>query len=148
MNQPNWKCIAQLGDANPVVHGGAWVFVDQDGNYDPELEIYYPESGEAYRIVCEKCFWTDGVLSDNKYHKNHPAWFADKLDNVSRCTDVDHDNLIDLLCCDSPILRAQAYMDLVSYFGAHEFDQYPLTLTRFEAVNRYRQKRFQCLNST
>ncbi len=141
MNQPNWKCIAQLGDADPVKHGGAWVFVDQDGVYDPELEIYYPESGEAYRIVCDKCFWTDGVLSDNKYHKDTPAWFANHLDNVSSF--ADHGNLIDALCGDDPVLRAQAYMDLVSYFGAHEFDQYPLTMNGLAAASRYRQTRFQ-----
>lgn len=33
--------------------------------------------------------------------------------------------------------RAIAYRDIVSYFGADEFDSYPLNLTKSEAHARY-----------
>lgn len=33
--------------------------------------------------------------------------------------------------------KANAYRDLIGFFGANEFDQYPLRLSRKEARERY-----------
>jgi len=36
MSDPKWALVAQLGDADPVDHGGFFVFVDTTGKYDPQ----------------------------------------------------------------------------------------------------------------
>jgi len=41
-NQPSWHCIANLGDATPEDHGGAFVLVDKRGIYTPELWLCEP----------------------------------------------------------------------------------------------------------
>jgi len=148
MTQPIWRCIAQLGDASPTEYGGHWVFIDETGVYPPEAEVLFvDEEGDrpayAYRYLLEKCYWNDGVLSDNKYHKDHPAWFADDLDKVSLYADWDHDNLIDALCGDDVKLCARAYHDIGSYHGFNNLDQYPLELTQQEVEARYADERYE-----
>lgn len=153
MTQPIWRCIAQLGDASPTEYGGHWVFIDETGVYPPEAEVLFvDEEGDrpniAYRYPLEKCYWNDGVLSDNKYHKDHPAWFADDLDMVSRCMDEDHDNMIDSLCNDGQTdrevcNRANAYHSIGSYHGFENFDGYPLQLSQQETESRYADERYK-----
>lgn len=46
MSQPEWKFVAQLGDANPIDHGGKFLFVDETNVYDPELEVLELVKGE------------------------------------------------------------------------------------------------------
>jgi len=83
--QPVCKFLANLGDANPIEHGGFAVFVDETGVYAPECELLETpeETGRrdwsVRRIICERCTFINGVLSDNKFHPAKPAWFADKL---------------------------------------------------------------------
>lgn len=150
MTQPIWRCIAQLGDASPTEYDGHWVFIDETGVYPPEAEVLFvDEEGErpayAYRYPLEKCYWNDGVLSDNKYHKDHPAWFADDLDRVSGYADWDHDNMIDALCGDDPLLCARAYYDIGTYHGFDNLDQYPLVLTQQEVEARYADERYNVI---
>ena len=144
--QPNWKRVAQLGDANPCQHGGFWVFVDTTGVYPPEaelLEVSDDEGGEAkaYRIILEPCTYVHGILSDNPFHPEHPAWFTDKLNEVANVCGLDdpfqRTLLIEQLTSDDPIKRALGYRELISYFGAFEFDQYPSTYTSNEVAAKY-----------
>ncbi len=98
MSQPTWKLIANLGDVNPVEHGGYFVYIDETGVYDPEAclliapdeteiktdtttpENVYWEQGEwtEYRFSLERCTYdaANDILSDNKFHPDYPAWFA------------------------------------------------------------------------
>lgn len=93
-NQPEWKFVANLGDAHPIDHGGFFVFEDTTGVYAPEAELLEsPDSDDGtwtvYRFSLDKCTLTltkplrphamamDGyVLSNNKFHPEMPAWFA------------------------------------------------------------------------
>lgn len=95
MSQPDWECIAQLGDAIPTEYGGYWIFRDKTGVYAPEGEyLFCPDSDDddedsdgpdaedregpytAYRFSLEQCTFIDGVLSDNQFHPDHCAWWA------------------------------------------------------------------------
>ena len=38
--QPSYFCIANLGDSDPFLYGGAFVCIDRRGIYDPILLIY------------------------------------------------------------------------------------------------------------
>lgn len=152
--QPNWQLVANLGDADPIEHGGAFVLIDTTGEHAAMLEIWeaIPVEGSdnnefvvnCSRVVLEPHTHVNGVLSDNPYHPDHPAWYADKSVDVASYVDREIDDLVSALCGratlrpdgqdarDVAIARAQAYRDLISYFGVYEFDQYPITRTTDE----------------
>jgi hypothetical protein len=127
--QPSWKFLANLGDANPAEEGGVFVYQDETGVYPPEAEVLEPHRRgrwKIYRVVLDKCTFIDGVLSDNKFHTDKPAWFADKVDGVINTCDCP--KIIEWLCGDDVVDRARAYQSLWEYFGLENFDGYPLTL--------------------
>lgn len=160
MNQPKWKCIAQLGDVNPVDYGGYWVFIDETGVHQPEgeyLETPYDEDGEyrAYRFSIDRCTLTDGILSDNPFHPLCPAWFAKPeteretrpqdttyLSNVANYCGSTVDEIQAALCGDDIPVRAEAYRMVAEYHGWENMDSYPLTMSRSEAKKRYRLKKY------
>lgn len=137
-NQPEWKFVANYGDANPLDHGGKFLFIDETGVYPPELEIVEPTGSEdsdgdfenyeweVHRFRLERCTYVNGVLSNNQFHQDHPAWFASDLAGVVSCCDTTVEKLIQQLTSDDPKDRAVAYLDLIGYHGPYEFDQYPL----------------------
>lgn len=142
MTQPEWKYKGNLGDANPLEHGGMFVFEDTTGKYDPEMEVLTEpecEGGtyEVHRFSMTRCTWENGVLSDNPFHKDHPAWFASDIEDVARSCGYPAEDLIDCLTSDNIMARADGYRDLIGHWGCGEFDQYPLTLTEEEANVRY-----------
>lgn len=149
-NQPTWKLIANIGDATPLDHGGLFVFRDETGVYTAEMELLTvrnPEASddaalqyEASRCVLDRCTLTNGILSDNKYHPECAAWFADDLASVADNNGSDKAELERQLCSDDPMERAEAYRAIADYHGWVNFDELPLTLTRAEAevrVNGY-----------
>jgi len=145
--QPKWKCVAQLGDANPIDYGGYWVFIDTTGVYPPEAELYEANDNETggtcYRWILEPCTYINGILSDNKFHPDHPVWFADKLQAICDSLDGTVEELIEHFTSDDPIKRALAWRSVADYFGPHELDSYPLTLTEKEAQKRYKLKKYR-----
>jgi hypothetical protein len=149
-NQPKWKAVATIGDVNPIEYGGGFVLTDKTGVYPPEIELIEPPADDdergpltVYRIVMEPHTYVNDVLSDNEFHPDHPVWYADKIESVADSVGCEPEELIGGLCSDSPIERALAYRDLIGYFGPHEFDSYPLTLTRSEAKRRYRKAQYR-----
>ena len=143
--QPIWKLTANLGDVNPL-DSGELLYVDATGVYAPELvliEANLPEDGHdenfsVSRICCDLCYQigADGV-SDNRFHKDSPAWFSDKLAQVERYCGSDAGTLLASLCDVNPVARALGYLCLVAYFGVFEFDQYPIGMTEAEIRTRY-----------
>lgn len=145
MTQPKWKFVAQLGDVDPINYGGKFLFEDETGVYPPMLEILDVEGDtepvmsdddetleegnmkwEIHRISLEPCTFIDGILSDNKYHPEHPAWFADSLDSVSNSMDTTPEKLIEQFCGEDIQERAWAYVTVGEYHGLINFDGYPL----------------------
>ena len=146
-NQPEWELVMQIGDINPTKYGGAWIFRDKTGVYDPELEILDVDddgNGTVSRLVMESCTFQNGILSDNKYHPNEPAWFADKLDRIGQFAglDINGPGMVEKLTSLDILDRADAWMLLADYFGRMEFDQYPLTLTAREIEERYNEDKY------
>ena len=142
--QPRWKCVANLGGANPVDYGGAFVYIDKTGRYDPELEILEAPEGDVtnwtvYRVCLEKHTFVGGILSDNEYHPNYPAWYASDVSTVADYVGTDTSEMVDSLCSNDAAARAKAYQALLEYFGPFEFDQDPRTFTkRGDVTRRYR----------
>jgi hypothetical protein len=107
--------------------------------------VFRPEDGDnrrtpytVYRFCADRCTYVNGVLSDNEFHPDYPVWFADKLGAVAQSAGEDEDELREALCAADPLALARAYQSLILYFGPHEFDSYPLQLTRDEAQERYK----------
>lgn len=151
MSQPVWKCVAQLGDVNPLDHGGYWIFVDETGVYAPEAEwLEVPDIDDAgglnvrraYRFILEPCTFQNEILSDNPYHPDYPVWFANRLDQLANFAGMEVPELIALFCAENPLERAEAWRVVGSYFGFHELDNYPLELRRRETRQRYSDPRY------
>lgn len=157
--QPEWKFIANLGDRNPLDYGGYFIFVDQTGVYAPKGELLdIDNDGEVdetkltytvHRFDLDKCTYIDGILSDNKYHPDHPVWFATPeperverpqgiLVNIASFCGMPADQLITMFTSHDPLARAEAYRSVGSYHGFDNLDSYPLKLNRVEAEERYR----------
>lgn len=137
-DQATWRLLANIGDASPLDHGGYFVYTDETGVYPPEAELLEPLVDGKYelrRFILEPCTFVDGVLSDNRFHPNHPAWFADSLESIQESSDIG--NIVTLLCSTDPIDRATAWRAIGEYHGFENLDSYPVNLTKKEAKKRY-----------
>lgn len=135
------KLLANLGDVSPLEYGGLLVIEEDDGG--AHIEVWdEPGSDEKitiYRVRIDKFTYVDGVLSDNPYHPGHPVWFADKLPSIAECNGCEVDELIRMFLSDNPVNRAGGYREVAGYYGWHEFDQYPLTMSVEAATRRYQE---------
>jgi hypothetical protein len=142
--QPEWELVANLGDVNPE-YGGYFVYRDSTGVYTEEAEYVdasdNPDDTRIYRFTLDKCTFIDGVLSDNPYHPEMPAWFADSLAGIAACCDTTPEALRDMLCSNDPCQRAEAYRNIGSYHGFENLDSYPLELSDEQVIARYEKDR-------
>ena len=125
--QPEWEFVTNLGDVHVADYGGFLVYRDKTGVYDPEVELYEASDDETggtmYRFILEK--------------PTNTEWFMDKLSDVAASCGIHVDRLRADLMSDDITRRALGYRDLVGYFGAFEFDQYPVQLSEKKAQERY-----------
>jgi hypothetical protein len=150
MSQPIWKLLGSLGDVNPVDNDGMLVYEDTTGVYPPEAVVIValikdyeddPDRWIVYRFPLERCTYVNGILSDNEFHPEHPAWFADSLDRIASCVGVEHFEIVRQLCSENPIERAQAYQAIGDYHGFINLDHDPVTdFDRSEIEARYGAK--------
>lgn len=152
-NQPVWQFVANLGDANPLAHGGFFVYSDRTGKYAPECVLLEPKEGEddprdpgmfwsVRRFSCDACTFQNGVLSDNRFHPTLAAWFADRLEAMADTFGTTSADLIALFTSDKPLDRAEAWRTVGEYFGYDNLDSYPIKLMRKDVFNRYRAECF------
>lgn len=129
--QPSYFCIANLGDVNPFEHGGAFVCIDRRGIYDPILLIYDQDTRKRSEIILERCHKivcddeTFFGVGTNRFHPKYKEWFSDHLESAADFAGWDLEEFIDLLTSQDVVKCASAYLTLVGYYGAEEFDQYP-----------------------
>jgi hypothetical protein len=154
--QPVWKFLANLGDVSPLEYGGYFVYEDTTGVYMPEAEVLLIDDETddphytIHRVVLERCTFINGVLSDNKFHPDYPAWFAQpedkrpqdttKLSRICETMDITQDELIRLLCSENAVERAQGYRNIGEYHGWNNFDDYPMKMRKRELRKRYLEK--------
>jgi len=128
-NQPEWEQVGHIGDVNWLEYGGGPVEVDKTGVYPPEVEYVEPPSDD---VDPKKARWTVyRVILD----PGVPDW--GDLGEVARSIGGDPKMLQADFESADPVIRATAYQDWAGYYGWHEFDQYPLMLTRAEVEKRY-----------
>lgn len=127
--------MAEVASADEDYLDGVFVLVDTTGVYVPELEAFVPQVGgrvSVYRIVLEDLVYTNGEL----LQAGHPVWFNDQLTAVAEYLSWGKSELILDLCSDDPGVRGYVWHDLANYLGYHEFDQYPLDLSKAEVKKR------------
>jgi hypothetical protein len=149
MSQPEWKLVGRIGDCNPINYGGGYIFVDKTGRYCPEAEWIYPVNTDkdespvdVYRYLLEDCTYVDGVLSDNKYHPEHHAWFEESVGAMAESFGEEKEWMIEKFCSDDPMERAFAWEEVGQYWGWENLDGYPLRLTYAEAEKRYSEEKY------
>lgn len=129
--QPSYFCIANLGDADPFLYGGAFVCIDRRGIYDPILLIYDEDFHKRSEITLERCHKIvndDGEflgVGTNRFHPKCKEWFSDSLHPSCDFVGWEFNEFIELLTSQDVVKRASAYCTLVSYHGEHEFDHDP-----------------------
>jgi hypothetical protein len=153
-NQPVWKYLTNLGDVNFKDHDGLLLFKDETGHYTEEVEkiarIGEEDRWEIYRVVLDRCTFENGVLSDNQFHKDMPAWWVDYdsdlyavnetrtgLAHIASHSGLEEVELAKMFCSVNPEERALAYEAVASYYGWMNLDHYPLTLNEAEFDKRY-----------
>jgi hypothetical protein len=147
MSQPTWRLLDVLGDVNPIDHDGMLVYEDTTGVYPPEAVVIValikdyeqdPDRWIVYRFPLERCTYVNGVLSDNEFHPESPAWFADSIPSVADCFGLEAEELIEELCSDHLVERAAAYQAIGDYHGYENLDHDPITdFDRSEMEARY-----------
>jgi hypothetical protein len=132
--QPKWKAIGGIGDVDPIAHGGGFVYEDSTGVYAPEMTYFEPSSDETWHKLGGRSPLTVyRVLIERDSTKE---WWYSKLDSITPYTGQSLED-IQRYANGSTMERAQLYSDLISYFGAHEFDSYPEQTTEGKAYFRY-----------
>jgi hypothetical protein len=134
----------QLGDRHPLEYGGYFVYEDKTGVYAPEAELLItPENDggkyEVRRFILEPCTFQDGVLSDNKFHPETPAWFAGSIGSIANFIGMPVAELIDALVNGNLVHKAMAWQAIGDYHGFDNLDSYPLYFNRAEAEARINQ---------
>lgn len=139
--QPIWKPLDNLGDVNPIDYGGYFVLEDTTGVYPPEAVLLETDDEctewTAHRFTLGPCTLTNGVLSDNRFHPLHPAWWADKLESIASTVGQTPAELVEFFLSENPLQRAHAYRSVIYSFGPEEFDSYPLRFKDRAEVEAY-----------
>lgn len=155
--QPEWKLIANLGDASAdygdLSYGAFYIYEDVTGVYPPEAEyIIAPDDDHGkwyvYRFILEPCTYINGVLSDNPYHPETSAWFApsaaeqaarpqdSNLAHLCKSMDTTESEFIALITSADPLARAAAWRMVGEYEGFDNFDE-AFTLSRADVDRIY-----------
>ena len=136
--QPNWKFIGHIGDVDPITYGGGFVYTDATGVYAPEMTWFEPAPDEQwhetesdtplqeYRIMLEK--------------EPQSEWWYSRLTDIASFTGLEVEELRAMSLSRNPLEVALLYSYLIHYFGAEEFDSYPMTLTENEAYVKYAEE--------
>lgn len=135
---PELEQIGDVGDVN---------FPEYDGG---PIYCRKPKSGEQKDIYGD-CFveYVEIPPDDLEFDDPDARWTIYRVDldpevpswgdikDVARTTDQDPDELAAAFVSNDPLERAYAYETWAGHYGWHEFDQYPLVLTRLETEERY-----------
>lgn len=141
--QPKWKFVGGIGDIDPIAHGGGFIYEDSTGVYCPEMTYFEPASDDTWhKLRGNTPLTVYRILIERDSTKE---WWYAKLDVIASYTgqsieDIQHH------ASGSTMERAMLYSDLISYFGAHEFDSYPTKTTEGKAYFRYWREMKQNLN--
>jgi hypothetical protein len=161
--QPNWEFVAQLGDANPILHGGYFIYRDLTKVYADEGEYVEPYkevdneiiSWRIWRFSLDKLKQHKHPTEDRmllictRYRANwpHPVegydeWFNRDISGLASFGGQTPAELREAFCSDNIIERARAYELVGKYHGFLNLDGYPLIIDG-EGANDIMWKRYE-----
>lgn len=125
--QPAWFCVDNLGDVNPLEHGGQFLMIDRRGVYSPELWVWDPDKMSLHSIGLDRCHKTGNGVGENEYFPNYQSWFGDIKNIKSVCDSCGwkQSEFIGSLVNSDPSVRARAYYDIALTHGIENFDSEP-----------------------
>lgn len=133
--QPKWKCVGHVGDVDPIAYGGGFVYEDETGVYCPEMTYFEPGTdSQWHKMRGNTPLLVFRVLLERDPSKE---WWWDKVPEVARFIGMSEEDFRGYALSDSSIARADVYQSLIHYFGAEEFDSYPVRSTEGKAYFRY-----------
>lgn len=83
-NQPVWKLLANLGDVNPVDHGGLFVYQDLTGVYPEECEKLVSPADPIERA---RAYESIGDYHGFDNLDSYPLIFSNRSDVTARYTE-------------------------------------------------------------
>jgi hypothetical protein len=120
--------VGTLGDVNYLEYGGGPVLRTEHGYV---IEWVEPPSDDV-DFESRKARWT--VYRVN-LDQEVPSW--GNLESVAESAGIRASDLRSDFLSSDPMKRAWAYQTWANYYGWHEFDNYPLVLTKAEVERRY-----------
>ncbi len=140
-------------------YAGAGTCYDTDPRYPPEMWVIeepvefadssivslddLPDAAEwkTSVVILSRMKWVSdegvGYLVPYGYQSDWPhapsayvEWWMNDIENVSTTIGASTDDLVKLACSAEAMELAQFYESLVGYYGAFEFDQYPVSRDR------------------
>lgn len=142
--QPSYWCIENIGDVDPVEHGGAFVLVDRTGVYNPVLLILEGDCANGHSLhdieldslirIKDEDDRLDS-LSDNRFNPDVPAWFGDKksLQDLANFSGHSYDSLLNSFLSSCPVERAFPYMSAFLFYGSENLGGNPRKITNEKA---------------
>ena len=138
------KYIGNIGDRNILTYGGVIVYREYsyDKTYDKILIVKLTPNDHDNKIerrwgTLDKCTYVNGVLSDNSFHIDKPAWFADDPEWYSKPAEkivnwagATYSEFIDDITSNDPMRIAARYVNVYDYYGWDNFDSYPTEMNR------------------
>ena len=125
MSNTNFKCVANLGDVDPVEHGGIFVMESVDGSQEPQIWHLWREDGAES--------WSLFIFDIPAVDQPGAEWWWADLHRACAYGDVDRRELLADLRGSDVTVRAHAYVSLAQYHGWQNFDHEPLTYDRAQA---------------
>lgn len=126
--------LANLGDANPLEHGG--YFVAQNRAF--LLEVLAENKWELYTVSLDRCELSPlygliphgfSAMADNNELTHelscYAEWFNDSVPQMASFMGMDPEELKAMFCSEDPIKLASAYRAIGDYHGWNELDSYP-----------------------
>jgi hypothetical protein len=144
MSQPTWKLVADLGDS-PFENDAYYIYFDTTGVYGYEAEHVQETDPEARG---SKKRWSVHRFSLDRFSETPcdefcvitGEWFHNSLDAVAKTTGTTKEDLTAAFCSEDFKERARAWRCVGDYHGYDNLDQYPLSLTKREVKERYKEE--------
>jgi len=121
--------VDNLGDVNPIEHGGFFIW-NIDGEYQIEALEPYEDNGvlcwNVYRFDLPKFrAWehvNSGTFDILEIGCDSPEWFSKDMPLISRSVGLELSELVNMLISENVIERAIGYQYVYEYLGGINFD--------------------------
>jgi hypothetical protein len=128
-NNPEIEILGTIGDVDPIAYGGGFVCRRTDGSGAPWIEYFHGlDGGDEETLLVYR---EDVHMNTLKY--------LDWVDAhaVAECVGRSLRGMRRDSASRDVMTRANLIVDISSYYGWHELDQYPLNLTLAELCERW-----------